>query len=333
MKLSAFSSIPKRSTKEYLLYAFGEVFLIVVGILLAMYINKLNEDYQYRKKIDKNITRVYAELEKNLSNTGSLIQALQQKDSMINLFMSGSLERSDFLENGELAALPINSHNLELEMEAYHNLVQLNISDNKYKDSLVSDLKGLYKLHHKIDLLNEKLSDFVVRLLSEDVEAYEGLTHKGKVDDRLIDHCLNSKRYRHNVIQYIVLGIRNQLRRYQVFYADGMDVYKAISRQYDLPNAFEYLTALETIDTLTGTYVGLQNADTAHVEFVHDSVLIHWVGYPKMHIVPYAQNRLFQDIGRLGYFVSFFPQDSAGINMRFQLITYSQEYKKLDSGD
>ncbi|MEM6806287.1 MAG: hypothetical protein AAF696_33120, partial [Bacteroidota bacterium] len=109
--------------KGYIVYALGEILLIVLGILLAMYINKLNEDYQYRKKIDKNLNRVYTELEKNLEKTGSAIASLQAKDSLINLFMNNQLTKRHYKENVFLSALIFNSHTLEIEEDAFHNLI------------------------------------------------------------------------------------------------------------------------------------------------------------------------------------------------------------------
>ena len=49
-------------TKKYLLYAIGEIFLIVVGILIALQVNNINSKYQEKKR--ENV--ILSELEKNL---------------------------------------------------------------------------------------------------------------------------------------------------------------------------------------------------------------------------------------------------------------------------
>lgn len=330
MKLSPFNSTQTRSKKEYLLYAFGEVFLIVIGILLAMYINNLNQDYQYRKKIDKNIQRVFIELEKNLNKTGKLIEVLQRKDSLIYLYMSDSLEKSDYLDNIEFAVLVINANNLRLEDEAYHNLIQLNTSDNKYKDELISDLKGLYREHPRVNLLNEKMSDFVLKILSENVDSYGDLAYKGIVDEGLIDYCLTSKEYKSHVTQYAVLAIRNQLKRYQNLYVQGIGIYTQIAQQYDWGNNFAKFSDKKILTKLIGSYVDSAATDSLHIKVEHDSVFLSVPNNPRLHLVPFAENRLFLDNGHLGYFVSFYPDDDSVWTMCIHLLSNRESYRKLE---
>lgn len=330
MKLSPFNSPRIKSTKGYLLYAFGEVFLIVIGILLAMYLNNLNQDYQYKNKIDENINRVFKELEKNLSKTGDVIHTLMRKDSLINLYMSDSLEKGDYLENMELAVLVINANNLRLEDEAYHNLIQLNTSGNRYKDELIADLTGLYKLHQKVDLLNEKMSDFVVKMLVENVDSYGDLAYKGSVDESLIDYCLTSKEYKLHVTQYAVLSIRNQLKRYQNLYALGRGIYKQIAKQYDWRNEYDKYSNQRILAKLIGSYGDSSATKSLHIKAENDSIFLSVPNNPRLHLVPYAENRLFLDNGQLGYFVSFYPDDQSDWTMSIHILSNRGSYKKLE---
>ena len=333
MKLFQPNANSQIRTKRYLVYACGEVFLIVVGILLAMYINKLNQDYQYRRKIDNNLNRVYTELEKNLQKTGRAIAAFQTKDSLIHRFMNDSLEKSDYRENVLLPALIINSQTLELEDEAYQNLIQLNISDNKYQDTLISNLKGVYSLNTKIKMLNDKLSDFVYNLLlNPKTNVYDQFAYEGTVSDALIDYFLTSEEYRSDVIRYSTLAIRNQLRRYQNFYTAALGVYKKISVQYDLPNLFASYTDEKTTTTFTGTYSTGQDSVTLGIAYEKDSILLTIPTQGKLHLIPYSRNRLYLNTEGLGYFVSFFPNDTSETAMRIQLLSFNQGYKRLGSG-
>ncbi len=40
------------NTKRYLLYAIGEIFLVVIGILIALQVNNWNEDRALKNEID-----------------------------------------------------------------------------------------------------------------------------------------------------------------------------------------------------------------------------------------------------------------------------------------
>ncbi|MEO0582055.1 MAG: hypothetical protein AAF135_07535, partial [Bacteroidota bacterium] len=319
-------------TKKYLTYAIGEVFLIVVGILLAMYINKLNQDYQYRKKIDNNLNRVYTELETNLQKTGRTIAAFQAKDSLIHRFMNDSLKKSDYKENPLLAALIFNSLTLELEEEAYQNLVQLNISDNTYQDTLISSLKEVYSLNTKIKVLNDKSSDFVYNLLlNQNTDVYDRFSYDGTLSDELIHHFLTSKKYRSDVSKYTSLAIGNQLRRYQIFYTAALGVYQKLSEQYGLPNVFESYIDAQIIPQFTGTYSTGQDSTSFDIVYQNDSILLVAPPQLKLHLIPYAKHRLYLNAGGLGYFVAFFPSDTSETEMRIHIRGLNQGYKRIAS--
>jgi len=42
----------KNKVGKYLLYAFGEIVLVIIGILIALYLNKQSEQKQTESKID-----------------------------------------------------------------------------------------------------------------------------------------------------------------------------------------------------------------------------------------------------------------------------------------
>ena len=58
--------LAENRVSRYLLYAAGEVFLIVVGILLALYLNNLNEERQTRSVEIKLLNELKSNLESNL---------------------------------------------------------------------------------------------------------------------------------------------------------------------------------------------------------------------------------------------------------------------------
>lgn len=57
----------KKSWRNYLKYAIGEIVLVVVGILIALSINNLSENIKERKKERLTITILSEEIDKNLA--------------------------------------------------------------------------------------------------------------------------------------------------------------------------------------------------------------------------------------------------------------------------
>ena len=81
----------ERKIRRYLLYALGEILLVMIGILLALQVNNWNEQ---RKAKIKSITyheRILEDLDIFISETN---QAMKRSTSIRNLI----LETIDFLE-------------------------------------------------------------------------------------------------------------------------------------------------------------------------------------------------------------------------------------------
>lgn len=59
--------VNKESVNKYILYAFGEIILVVIGILIALQINNWNEERILNKKTKTYLTALNSEIESNIS--------------------------------------------------------------------------------------------------------------------------------------------------------------------------------------------------------------------------------------------------------------------------
>ena len=73
--------LTKNSISKYLLYALGEIILVVIGILIALQINNWNEDRKLLKEEKETIASLKLEFQKNLSSLQGHIAAVE---SIIN---------------------------------------------------------------------------------------------------------------------------------------------------------------------------------------------------------------------------------------------------------
>lgn len=334
MKSIKRSSILNKKTKRYLLYALGEILLIVVGILLALYINNRNTNKQYKDTIDNNIIRVYYELEKNIEKAKSVISRLERKDSLIYLVMNDSLEKKDYTESGELATLILNSNSLEIEDKSYQNLIQLNISDNRYNEELITELTELYSSNKKINELNQRMRNFIndksIPLIIENADSYGDLIYRSRIEDDLIDYYLTSKGYKSNVSFYGVVAIRNQLWEVEDFYRKAIGVYNQIGEQYELNvenfSAFNKEVGAE----YGGLYYNERHQDTLKIIFKNDSLFFQRDTFPVVNVVPFEEHRFFTNY-KNGMFMSFFKneKDTSGWNMNIHLLNYREAYEKM----
>ena len=75
---------------KYLLYAIGEIVLVVIGILIALQINNLNEYRIDREQEKELLTQLKSEYQSNL-------EQLEAKIGLRNLMISASIKLLDYV--------------------------------------------------------------------------------------------------------------------------------------------------------------------------------------------------------------------------------------------
>jgi hypothetical protein len=73
------SLVTQNKFSKYLLYAIGEIVLVVIGILIALSINNWNSERINRKQEKEYLSRLVVDLEKDLDNLQSTFTRYQQK--------------------------------------------------------------------------------------------------------------------------------------------------------------------------------------------------------------------------------------------------------------
>ncbi len=76
MKFLRFFRVKSDNRKDYLKYAIGEIFLVVIGILIALSVNNSNEERKLRKEEKKILLSLHSEISNNLN---SLETSLNEK--------------------------------------------------------------------------------------------------------------------------------------------------------------------------------------------------------------------------------------------------------------
>ena len=94
------SLIDSGSTGKYLLYAIGEIALVVIGILIALQINTWNEYRKARIKERNILLEIKNTLEQNakyLENQFNYIESLNKSNDVVLSTLSGQIPYSDSL--------------------------------------------------------------------------------------------------------------------------------------------------------------------------------------------------------------------------------------------
>lgn len=80
---------------KYVLYAIGEIVLVVIGILIALWINTQKHEMAQQKKIDTILVKIQNDLLQDIDNAEWLLENYMRKDSIYNRLMGGNLSNED----------------------------------------------------------------------------------------------------------------------------------------------------------------------------------------------------------------------------------------------
>ncbi len=84
----------QNKVQKYLIYALGEIFLVVIGILIALQINNFNESKKDRAFELKMLSEINQELQSEISDKRSAMELFSQAEYSLNELLKMRVERS-----------------------------------------------------------------------------------------------------------------------------------------------------------------------------------------------------------------------------------------------
>lgn len=167
------AELEKGKVKNYLLYAIGEIVLVVVGILLALYINNLNQKSIENKRNLELLENVSAEAQLNIDRANLLKDRtfplyLAHNDSIIQLLDRG-LKKTDFkfMTQEEIWIF----HDFNMNKATFEQLKSTGALYTIGSDSLITHIQKYYQLCEREAEYN--------RIYSKELEDIRFLTLQG----------------------------------------------------------------------------------------------------------------------------------------------------------
>ena len=181
------SLIDSGSTRKYLLYAIGEIALVVIGILIALQINNWNSSLKSKKKVEISINHIKEEIESNVKElraagkinqsvleaysnyvkiydgkTNEIIASPDHLASLQNIYpgffrTSDSIKlKTDLYHYSGITF--INLELAELSQIAWETTRTANIS-NEFEYSCLYELESIYNLQRRVQSKIDKAAD------------------------------------------------------------------------------------------------------------------------------------------------------------------------------
>lgn len=210
-------SSSENNLKKYLKYAFGEIILVVIGILIALSINRYSENVKSIEQEKVLLTQVKKDVTSNLVQLESMIENLENKVDLIDTLLSDIRESEYDLK-------------IAMTMGLIHRKSFFNNCNSSYK--LISS--GYATYIRSPEILNDLLALYEIHF--DDLLAFQSLSHN-HIENRLFPQTNRLFRVMYNYKISVDKGEENQ-----------SDFYEPLNYS-DLKNNYEYTNTIHQFRT------------------------------------------------------------------------------------
>ncbi|SHH42148.1 DUF6090 family protein [Winogradskyella jejuensis] len=193
---------------KYLLYAIGEIVLVVIGILIALQINNWNEAKANEARLIKILKEIRLDLETDVINSERILISGKEIDSLSRLVLVNKFSKEDYKEKGprNLFWVGLQFQSFDYQKTAFTKFENFQgIIPEKY-DAILKDINYYYndvgQLHDDIYLnLRQQIKDRHDYLANTTDWYHKMRAHE--VTEQMVDFYANNPIYKNWVSQHI----------------------------------------------------------------------------------------------------------------------------------
>ena len=226
LKLRSFTN---KRVGRYMLYALGEIVLVVAGILIALQINNYNEDRKQKKLVDGVLQSITYDLELDTLAFGLAIKYYEARDSVAKAIIDDKYSREDFEKCTLCPTLISTFVPLKINDKGYARLKEV-VDSAKEKDTLTVEIVQFYnQFDALLTQFGDEVKDFTLENVRDwrDNQPWFSTVTSGRMDDRLFDY-MESQDYKNKVAYYYVIVCRNYNSMLKAYKANAEEVLKNI---------------------------------------------------------------------------------------------------------
>jgi hypothetical protein len=202
------SLLSEGKTGKYLKYAIGEIILVVIGILIALQVNNINQNNLIEKRVVNYLDEIKLNLENEINRSNQVVEFYVKRDSLLKLVILDKLTKEDYVSNSGHAPkyAILNWNYITINRNGYNNLVLMSSEIPDKFQSIYKELNILYevngenlairksKLQDKMDVFSDYLRDH---------KTWFYKLHMGvKFDDEMINFFMKDPFYKNHVLEY-----------------------------------------------------------------------------------------------------------------------------------
>ncbi|WP_350293747.1 hypothetical protein [uncultured Croceitalea sp.] len=218
---------------KYLLYAIGEIILVVIGILIALQINNRNEELNQKETLN-NIYRIIAQdIKSDSVDTATALKFIEDRKKLFNMIFSDSLTIDYVAQNQDINSILTDLRVINIEKRGYNLLQDFDYQSNQEKDSLSFQIINFYT---NSIFYTQKIEDLILQDLVKTNDLWkqkdwyssiiQNSPHKG-----YLDYILNDQEFKNLCAFRYTLYYDNYAPTLKQFQDGSERILKAIDEQ------------------------------------------------------------------------------------------------------
>ncbi len=156
---------------KYLLYAIGEIILVVIGIMIALSFNNSNEQKKNLAVFVETIDALEEELLTNFDEATFVLNFWKSQDAICKQVLFDELTINDYLNNGLIGIVPVNWYSFNPKTENLQLLLEYEKSATKKLKPIIATVKELEirenHLHQQWNALHINIEENLKTLTNE----------------------------------------------------------------------------------------------------------------------------------------------------------------------
>ncbi|MEP2935142.1 MAG: DUF6090 family protein [Gilvibacter sp.] len=221
-------ALRSNSAVKYLLYAVGEIALVVVGILIALAINNKNEVAKTQNQLEGILKNVRYDLELDTLRVGQAIKYYESREEVVKKILNKEYSKEDYKTCILCGSLVTTYVPISLNDKGYNQLKGF-VENSKQKDSLavgiVQMYNGFFTLIGEISG-NVKENTFQTLELWRDTQPWFADIMTNTPSPAYLNYISESTDYRNRVAYFNIIACQNLLpllRMYKENAAETID--------------------------------------------------------------------------------------------------------------
>ncbi len=211
----------KNNIKNYLLYAFGEIALVMIGILLALQVNNWNESRKRKQELSSILNTVKLDLVRDTIIAGGVIDFYKQNEKNSLRFINKEITRDSLTSCIMCRNLITVYRPFAIQTKGLEMIKNYSNQNNVKNDSLILTVTQFYGT---LSQLIEDSNGFIKKEVLKNIESFQEKPWyvdwtQGKMTPEIMDYYL-SEDYRKRVAAHDIFGSKNHLK-FVTFYRDG----------------------------------------------------------------------------------------------------------------